>query len=426
MRRLSTLAGRVTGELIPELDELGERFALEFIEEHADQELANTIEERHAAVEKWQQIYLEDFIPFAHGVRQLGIYYNDAVQPKDPYEFVGLLRGQRMVASRRNQALQTLAEQVRVDQALREVLSRAVDQEWKDVLHEVQALPGGEPFIQTFENWQSEFMDVAYGGQRLSDRPDLLLQTILEMAKPPQPAESRVKEVAAATYTVQALEERFLESVGPERHEEAMEVLAIGRLSWRLRDDDNVLVGRLESQLLRALDLAADRLQRAGRLGGDAQVNIAAAPALAGALRNPSQTPVNLPEPQPEAPTAHGAVGESPRQLIGQPASPGLATGQARRVRDAEDLGRFRAGEVLVCDAIQPTMTHLVPLACAIIERRGGMLIHGAIIARELGIPCVNGIANAVELLEDGEIVTVDGYLGIVTVGAPEFDLETA
>jgi len=50
--------------------------------------------------------------------------------------------------------------------------------------------------------------------------------------------------------------------------------------------------------------------------------------------------------------------------------------------------------------------------------------IHGAIIARELGIPCVNGIPHAVELLEEGEIVTVDGYLGIVTVGAPEFDLE--
>jgi len=52
------------------------------------------------------------------------------------------------------------------------------------------------------------------------------------------------------------------------------------------------------------------------------------------------------------------------------------------------------------------------------------MLIHGAIIARELGIPCVNGIANAAEVLNDGELVTVNGYLGIVTVGAPEFDLE--
>jgi phosphoenolpyruvate synthase/pyruvate phosphate dikinase len=77
-----------------------------------------------------------------------------------------------------------------------------------------------------------------------------------------------------------------------------------------------------------------------------------------------------------------------------------------------------------VCDAIQPMMTHLVPLAAGIVERRGGMLIHGAIIAREMQIPCVNGIAGAVDLLEDGQIVTVDGHLGIVTVGRPEFDLE--
>ena len=52
------------------------------------------------------------------------------------------------------------------------------------------------------------------------------------------------------------------------------------------------------------------------------------------------------------------------------------------------------------------------------------MLIHGAIIAREMGIPCVNGIARAVEQLRDGDVVTVDGHLGIVTVGPPEFDLE--
>ena len=62
--------------------------------------------------------------------------------------------------------------------------------------------------------------------------------------------------------------------------------------------------------------------------------------------------------------------------------------------------------------------------ACAIVERRGGMLIHGAIIARELGIPCVNGVAGAVDRLPEGELVTVDGYLGIVTIGPPEFDLE--
>jgi pyruvate,water dikinase len=52
------------------------------------------------------------------------------------------------------------------------------------------------------------------------------------------------------------------------------------------------------------------------------------------------------------------------------------------------------------------------------------MLIHGAIIARELGIPCVNGIANATNVICAGDQLTVDGYLGIVTIGAPDFELE--
>jgi 2-keto-4-pentenoate hydratase/2-oxohepta-3-ene-1,7-dioic acid hydratase in catechol pathway len=50
-------------------------------------------------------------------------------------------------------------------------------------------------------------------------------------------------------------------------------------------------------------------------------------------------------------------------------------------------------------------MTHLVTLASAIVERRGGMLIHGAIIARELGVPCVNGVPDATRLLKNGELV---------------------
>jgi pyruvate,water dikinase len=71
-------------------------------------------------------------------------------------------------------------------------------------------------------------------------------------------------------------------------------------------------------------------------------------------------------------------------------------------------------------------MTHLVPLAAGVVERHGGMLIHGAIIAREMGIPCVNGITRAVEQFRDGDVVKVDGHLGIVTVGPPDFDLELA
>jgi phosphoenolpyruvate synthase/pyruvate phosphate dikinase len=61
-------------------------------------------------------------------------------------------------------------------------------------------------------------------------------------------------------------------------------------------------------------------------------------------------------------------------------------------------------------------MTLVVPLAAAIVERRGGMLIHGAIIAREYGIPCVTGVPDAASNIKTGDLVTVDGYYGLVTL----------
>jgi phosphoenolpyruvate synthase/pyruvate phosphate dikinase len=65
---------------------------------------------------------------------------------------------------------------------------------------------------------------------------------------------------------------------------------------------------------------------------------------------------------------------------------------------------------------LDPNMTFVVPLASGIIERRGGMLIHGAIIAREYGLPCVTGIPDATVLIRTGDIITLDGYLGIAVI----------
>jgi pyruvate,water dikinase len=81
-------------------------------------------------------------------------------------------------------------------------------------------------------------------------------------------------------------------------------------------------------------------------------------------------------------------------------------------------LFEFKQGEVLVCDAIDPGMTFVIPLAAAIVERRGGMLIHGAIIAREYGLPCVTGVPDATNWIKTGDTITVDGYLGVVTLSS--------
>ncbi len=104
------------------------------------------------------------------------------------------------------------------------------------------------------------------------------------------------------------------------------------------------------------------------------------------------------------------------RQIVGQPSGPGISRGNARVIHDASDLYSLKAGEILVCDAIDPSMTFVVPLSAGIVERRGGMLIHGAIIAREYGLPCVTGVPDVTKLIQTGDTVTVDGYLGLVII----------
>ncbi len=423
--QLARLCDRVEHELIPELSGESERLAAADLERCDDVALALAIDERRAAFDRWRRTYWDEFIPLAHGVRQLGSYYEEAVRPRDPYEFVGLLRGQTLAASVRNERILALAARLRDNTDLRRELAEAVrlesGAEQRVALERVAQRADARAFVEACDELLSSALDVSYEGERLSDRMDLLLRLVVALSETAPAEQTARKDDAVA----RELERRLLDAVGPDRHDEAREVLRIARVSWRLRDDDNLLLGRVESQLLRAVGLGLERLRRAGRLEGEPPVEAEVASIVSSALRDPSGERLAIgAKARRSPPTPSSAAAGSPRQLVGQPAGPGLAAGRARRIRGADDLGRFRAGEVLVCDAIQPTMTQLVPLASAIVERRGGMLIHGAIIARELGIPCVNGVAAAVEQVRDGDWLTVDGDLGIVTVGEPEFDLE--
>lgn len=426
--QLRRLAEKVSTSLIPELDRLGHQLAGENIATLDDPTLADCIEERRSSLISWREIYKKEFIPLAHGVRYFGAYYNDALQPQDPYEFMILLRGQDFLASHRNAALQKLAQGAQTNPALQMKLTEhAMDlsgrsaESWTHLKKKIADVQGGEVFLVEFERFLATFMDTSYNGERLLDQPDALFNLICQLETIEHEGSTHRRENEKATAT--ALEQRLLEAVGTSRKEEAREVITIGRLSWRLRDDDNILLGRIESQFLRALHLGANRLRATGRLSGK-NPSENSAPLIVQALQNAQHDTIHLDEDQPETIQHHLPPNETPRQLIGQPASPGLAEGPARVVNGIEDFRNFQRGDILVCESIQPTMTHLVPLASAIVERRGGMLIHGAIIARELGIPCVNGIANATNVICAGDQLMVDGYLGIVTIGAPDFELE--
>ncbi|MDE3075494.1 MAG: hypothetical protein KGJ86_08700 [Chloroflexota bacterium] len=104
--------------------------------------------------------------------------------------------------------------------------------------------------------------------------------------------------------------------------------------------------------------------------------------------------------------------------LVGQPASPGRASGRARVVRGPEDFERFEPGEVLVAQSTSPGWTPLFARAAAVVTDGGSLAAHASLVAREYGIPAVVATRNATSTLADGQWVTVDGSAGFVRLGA--------
>jgi pyruvate,water dikinase len=93
--------------------------------------------------------------------------------------------------------------------------------------------------------------------------------------------------------------------------------------------------------------------------------------------------------------------------------SAGKVTAVARVVRDPRRQ-QIGSGEILVARHTDPGWIALFASASAIVVERGSLLSHSAIVARELGIPCVVGLAGATEWIREGETIEVDGASGLV------------
>ena len=100
--------------------------------------------------------------------------------------------------------------------------------------------------------------------------------------------------------------------------------------------------------------------------------------------------------------------------LHGSPASPGAATGKARVILSPRGA-HLEPGEILVAPSTDPGWTPLFLTAGGLVMEMGGMMSHGAVVAREYGIPAVVGVANATERIATGDTITVDGSSGVVS-----------
>lgn len=115
-------------------------------------------------------------------------------------------------------------------------------------------------------------------------------------------------------------------------------------------------------------------------------------------------------EPSP-VPTGDAAA----HILTGAPASPGQITATARVVLNPNGT-HLEPGEILVAPSTDPGWTPLFLTASGLIMEMGGMLSHGAVVAREYGIPAVVGVPAATERITSGQRVTIDGTSGTITL----------
>ncbi|BBY62211.1 phosphoenolpyruvate synthase [Mycolicibacterium helvum] len=101
----------------------------------------------------------------------------------------------------------------------------------------------------------------------------------------------------------------------------------------------------------------------------------------------------------------------------GLPAAPGEAAGTVRVLLTPAEGGKLLDGEVLVAQMTNPDWLPTMRRASALVTDTGGMTCHAAIVARELGVPCIVGARTATTDLKDGMVVTVDGTHGRVLTG---------
>lgn len=173
----------------------------------------------------------------------------------------------------------------------------------------------------------------------------------------------------------------------------------------------------LEAEQVSQAVAALERGEPVANMVADVARRKARHAALKGATPPPTLPPrkrymgVNMAEFTPAA--AESQIGAS---LRGIGASAGRVTAPACVLAGPEDFGRMRPGDVLVAATTTPAWTPLFAMASAIVTDIGGPLSHGSIVAREYGVPAVMGTGVATRRIRSGQVVTVDGGSGTVTL----------
>jgi pyruvate,water dikinase len=223
-------------------------------------------------------------------------------------------------------------------------------------------------------------------------------------------------------------EQRLRERTSPIKRTAVGPTLRLAAAYLPLRGTGKSATGQCIDVARRAARFVGDDLADAGRLADPADVwflwgeELQHAPAdakeLVAARRGHNDEYAGLEVPDlwqgVPAPRPAGSTGVAEGPLEGAGVSPGVKEGTARVILDPAEGEALEPGEVIVCVSTDPSWASLFLLADAIVIDIGGPLSHGAIVARELGIPCVIGTRSGTKRISSGDRIRVDGSAGRV------------
>lgn len=338
------------------------------------------------------------------------------------------------LGTRMNQRLGDLADIAREHPDVREALQQAVP------LTRIEKIEGGRAVVDALERYLDEFghrasNEIDLSRPRWNDNPETLLQTVrsdLVQSEPEAHRDHLDRLNRDANDAAASLEARVEGGVlGPVKKAGVRRLIRTHRGGIQLREYPKQGVAHLFAAVHEVVSDAGESLADDGRLnqpndvwylrkdellaaleeGGSIEADIEARRRTHERYTSMTAPPVLTSEG--EAPTEPEDTTCSEGVLTGTPVSGGIVEGGARVIRDPSRES-LKKGEILVAPATDPGWTPLFLNAAGLVMEAGGRMTHGALVAREYGIPAVAAVSDATTKIQTGERIRIDGKSGTI------------
>lgn len=101
-------------------------------------------------------------------------------------------------------------------------------------------------------------------------------------------------------------------------------------------------------------------------------------------------------------------------KVTGTPVCEGRVTARACVVTSFAEVSKIRSGDILIAHSTDIAWSPYFPILSGVVTELGGLISHGAVVAREYGLPCIIGATNATAIIQDGEEICMDASAGII------------